>query len=1280
MEWRYRNGARDNGRRKQASVKPSTDETSDNEATRRVTEALGAAVEVERSGVKMETSTTLAMGPSNASETSGRSTEASDAIAKKERGRACTLKPVTKYGADDGVAREWWSATAANQASLEAATALGSWIGNLADFADPATPQWLRVPGSSGDSGFHRESQEEVRVKKEQGDQASSESGSTTTLLNEPRSTDRQSARRTSVGGTEVDPDMDPEEKPQPPPQVPSGTPVDRDASQTKSMTRAKLKAPDLDDEDSKASSHEESEEAGWIRYHEKQLRDFLAWDPMMRLLGVKPIGEGPVAFPAPAKREGILAEMERLMQRLKEAGLVAGAFDARAIYDADPIQIHATTDMLFNRLKALVGEIRIQKSRIQVHLKLDPQDAEPSMLRARAQIQREASTQPRSQPRPKKPSTPSVDPTATASGSNMSTGRLESYFQAAMGRFLKEQGVLTPTQAPEATQNAGSQDVEMESTGLSDPDQHWKYDPDDIDFPVPARATVATTATGSTGSALIQRVRISAVSDLKEFSGKDQDEDRARAWISKVKSAFLRDQAPDEEKCLTFADLLSGSARNWYRQLPRSTRNKWSDLLRSFQTQYCGLVISVARQYYHARKRSDESPLDYLYRLNVAGLRARLKIKDADRLTLLRLPDADELEEVLRALDRAKNRQKKSANGASKFRQKAPATPAPAAPAKHVRAIQVQPDTGSEPGSSDESDSECDDYRRIYLAAAQDHAKPAEEEQKTLDRNLQDRPKQDPPSRDSRSRTHVGGPERSRCTHCGSKRHSHLACWKRLTCEKCGKKGHPGDHCLFVCCGCGELHDVGRCPKEEFYNQIRQWFNPAKHAGMLPEMAEKISDTTVEMDYDPEARQGYWKQQDPDQWFKPTEGEDTAGSRSRRVAANRRTTDPESSYLLPGESRGYWKQHSPGNWFRQAKIHGKINNEKAILVLDTGAEVSIVDTAFAQAILGMDYMMPAGIRLDLADGTLCLPDEVRIQLSGRRPLYSDKAQSVKLDRYLQLGIGESAELPMRLRGSEHDKLWVTRGDRWVPTVIKGPGKVRYLQITNIGEKELVLRQSLQVGMWLAGDRVPRIQGYVSIGSRRYMEWQNLALQATTDAGSTEAEPPEAPPGPMVERPEYPTPRAILQRRHPAQVRQVEARSKGAEDGQDGSSSDPPDQTTEGHIAGTTGIPLLQASTTAHASIQQLKVRRSPIQAVETPWEEARRHPRDGRLPGCKKPKQLRLIVHPLPIQTKLLLNARPAWIQAPIPMSNTRWDQTMDRQTKIQWTIRKVARGAGSR
>ncbi|EGZ27528.1 hypothetical protein PHYSODRAFT_321324 [Phytophthora sojae] len=47
MEWRYRNGARGNGRRKQASVKPSTDETSDDEANGSATEASDAVIAME---------------------------------------------------------------------------------------------------------------------------------------------------------------------------------------------------------------------------------------------------------------------------------------------------------------------------------------------------------------------------------------------------------------------------------------------------------------------------------------------------------------------------------------------------------------------------------------------------------------------------------------------------------------------------------------------------------------------------------------------------------------------------------------------------------------------------------------------------------------------------------------------------------------------------------------------------------------------------------------------------------------------------------------------------------------------------------------------------------------------------------------------------------------------------------------------------------------------------------------------------------------------------------
>ncbi|OWZ23517.1 LOW QUALITY PROTEIN: hypothetical protein PHMEG_0001584 [Phytophthora megakarya] len=401
-------------------------------------------------------------------------------------------------------------------------------------------------------------------------------------------------------------------------------------------------------------------------------------------------------------------------------------------------------------------------------------------------------------------------------------------FFNTAMGHMAEER---ESNKDPASThpQHQGSQDVEMESIRSSDHGSRWEYDPDDVDFSTSAQVTVATAVVGSTGSTMIQRVRISAISDLKEFTGKDQDEDRSRVWISKVKFAFMRDQASDNEKCLTIADLLAGSAKNWYRQLSRSARNKWSDLLRSFQIQYCGLGASTILP---TRRTPDESPLDYLYRLNVARLRARLKIKDgsskerrehvdhyietledqdlAERLTLLRLPDANDLEEALRARDRAKNHRI--------WIQRVPAEAN-----KHC------------PFSSSETTNLTDRVdptltSTVIAGPSLQRTKTStkvEKESTNLDPRLSDR---DHDHQVYNSKIHGSGFNRDRCSHCGYRKHSDLGCWRRVTSTKCGKR--ESDHCLFVCRGCGELHDMEKCPMEEFYNQIRQWFNPTKHMG----------------------------------------------------------------------------------------------------------------------------------------------------------------------------------------------------------------------------------------------------------------------------------------------------------------------------------------------------------------------------------------------------------------------------------------------------------------
>ncbi|KAG2810599.1 hypothetical protein PC129_g14888 [Phytophthora cactorum] len=89
------------------------------------------------------------------------------------------------------------------------------------------------------------------------------------------------------------------------------------------------------------------------------------------------------------------------------------------------------------------------------------------------------------------------------------------------MNRFLAEQGMAMAKPSTREAGHPGSQDVEMESVGEVDlADLHEECDPDDLDFPSPSPAAVVAMVGGGGGSSMIQRVRILAISNLKEFTG----------------------------------------------------------------------------------------------------------------------------------------------------------------------------------------------------------------------------------------------------------------------------------------------------------------------------------------------------------------------------------------------------------------------------------------------------------------------------------------------------------------------------------------------------------------------------------------------------------------------------------------------------------------------------------------------------------------------------------------------------------------------------------------
>ncbi|ETN16720.1 hypothetical protein PPTG_05867 [Phytophthora nicotianae INRA-310] len=123
------------------------------------------------------------------------------------------------------------------------------------------------------------------------------------------------------------------------------------------------------------------------------------------------------------------------------------------------------------------------------------------------------------------------------------------------------------------------------------------------------------------------------------------------------MKSAFVRDQAPDDEMCLVLGGLFTGPARNWYRQLSRTTRVR----LEGAPARVPSAVLwtrSLGREtILPCEAAREERPIR-------RSPRARGTLDDHDlaaQLALLGISDADALEEILRARQRAKNRQRRA-------------------------------------------------------------------------------------------------------------------------------------------------------------------------------------------------------------------------------------------------------------------------------------------------------------------------------------------------------------------------------------------------------------------------------------------------------------------------------------------------------------------------------------------------------------------------------------------------------------------------------------------
>ncbi|KAG3196860.1 hypothetical protein PC128_g7288 [Phytophthora cactorum] len=203
----------------------------------------------------------------------------------------------------------------------------------------------VRAPGSFGDSGFHRESQEkeEVPIMLEPRMDASSEAGSPTTLLNGAGSANRQSAGRSSADRNEEEDLL--EEKPQPPPYASSGgtaghdshrDPPGEEPKKKSKAPRKKLKVP--------ADSDSESRDDIVATWSEGQLEPERA-----------PAVPGQESSDEVATNK--LDTAKDTLRLLQEAGVTAGSFEASDLSDLDLEVMQIALLELFQKLRVLVAD-----------------------------------------------------------------------------------------------------------------------------------------------------------------------------------------------------------------------------------------------------------------------------------------------------------------------------------------------------------------------------------------------------------------------------------------------------------------------------------------------------------------------------------------------------------------------------------------------------------------------------------------------------------------------------------------------------------------------------------------------------------------------------------------------------------------------------------------------------------------------------------------------------------------------------------------------------------
>ncbi|EGZ26933.1 hypothetical protein PHYSODRAFT_320802 [Phytophthora sojae] len=597
---------------------------------------------------------------------------------------------------------------------------------------------------------------------------------------------------------------------------------------------------------------------------------------------------------------------------------------------------------------------------------------------------------------------------------------------------------------------------------------------------------------------------------NIKSFFGTRDKSEHSMQWLRTFVYEMRGTPAPPNEWCMPFELKLRDGALYWFRQLPRKTRRTWKLLCEAFIKYYRSKFSQSAKaRYYSAKRENKEHVCDYLNRLNGYARNAGVHFEHGDRDAkdhvehfLVTCDDRDleerlchvmvkgihDLEDMIN--DILRHRDRKSTRESSLRHSRIVVTSLRRSRSEDVTAVNLV-DTLADVMA------EWNIRGSVGVRNEASYA-PRRDAEANEDYFEDERQYSDDQRSDEDSDTDYDSDEFARhvpAANDAERRAAADGTFARSDNRRFRNGGGSSNRERGVLAVC-RVHDAGKC--EALHELTKLLKSKVDKKDLSPELQSLLAEPAVDADY-LFAFMGESKRPDDlknNELVKPTENGEIRDAILVEIGIDEDDDDELRDHGRSLKVRGI----NPGVMKTQ---------RRALVKIPLGAGVDVV--------LGMTFIIPAGIRLDLFYGTARLPDEVMDLIVPGREL-----REFRLPR-------------QRLSRSEYD-VWVRRTDKLVPTVMRlRRGQPTWVRLTNITAKAARCTKHDSVVLWVPHGELPRETGYARLDSNKYKEWQVLAFSTSRDETLLGRERriyeqwlAEQPPA--AERRTYPMPRKILTR------------------------------------------------------------------------------------------------------------------------------------------------------